>query len=226
MHQQVDIIQKENRTWLKLQCEIHPEFIPKWQICDEFWVFERECNLSNLDLHNFGEFERIVNVPKLLRSKPCNLCHKKNRCSLVKGGHSKERIENMINLFDASGVRPPNNLLLENVECEGPYHFYTSSMNQAFYISLSYLMKYHRPYHLFSPNNSWFSCVFFSKKHPKNTTFLRWCPIFCRILPLKTLHHSLLFLPAKPRPRKTSKAHASARASKPRAFTSSTTHWV
>lgn len=180
MHQQVDIVQKENRTWLFWSWN-SSRIYPK--MTNLRWIFEREWNLSNLDLHNFWEFERIVNVPKLLRSKPCNLCHKKNRCSLVKGGHSKERIENMINLFDASGVRPPNNLLLENVECEGPYHFYTSSMNQAFYIII--LPDEIPPLTSFSPNSSWLCCVFFSKKHHTHTTFLHWCPVFCRILPLK-----------------------------------------
>ena len=174
---------------------IHPEFIPKWQIGDEFWVFERECNLSNLDLHNFGEFERIVDVQIVERNHAICATNKIVaawwRVVIQKKGKH--------DLFDASGVTPPNNLLVENVERKVPYHLKTPVLWTKPSISLSYMRKYHRPYHLFSPNNSWFSCVFFFKKHHKDTKFLRWYPISCRILPLKKLHLSLLFRPAKPR---------------------------
>lgn len=84
------------------------------------WIFERECNLSNLDLHNFWEFQRIVDVPNCC-GETC-IRATKIRCSLVKGGHQKEGKHD---LFDASGVTPPNNLLLENAECKVPYHLKT-----------------------------------------------------------------------------------------------------
>lgn len=75
-----------------------------------------------MDLHNFGEFERIVDVPNCC-GETC-IRATKIRCSLVKGGHQKEGKHD---LFDASGVTvtPPNNLLLENAECKVPYHLKT-----------------------------------------------------------------------------------------------------
>ena len=98
-------------------------------------------------------------------------------------------------------------------------------------ISLSYIMKYHL-LHLFYPTAPGFVACFFQKNTTKIRNFCVDVLYFVGFFPLKRLTFPCCFALRNPvfqtslaLPRKTSKAHANARASKPRAFTSSTTHW-
>lgn len=186
------------------------------------WIFERVFFVYPIwTCISLGNLSKLK-ISKLLR-ETCT-CVTKIRCSLVKGGHQKEGTHD---LFDASGVTPPNNLLVENIEYEVPYHLKTPVLSSLLY---HYLTWWNTTSHIFFTQQLLVVLrVFLQKNTTKIPNFCIDVLYFVGFFPLKRFIFACCFALRNPvfrntlaLPRKTSKAHANARASKPKACWSST----